>query len=87
MSLGKHAYGLNLQQYTRIIFFDKTWDYAQREQVEHRIYREGQTDDSIYYDLTSNAGLDSLINQNIKKKTNMLQIFKQLTNHELKELL
>ena len=68
MSYGKHSYGLNLQDYNRIVFFDKTWDYAQREQAEHRIYRQGQQDDCIYYDLTGNVGLDALINANIEKK-------------------
>lgn len=87
MSLGKHAYGLNLQDYSRIIFFDKTWDYAQREQAEHRVYREGQSEGCIYYDLTSNAGLDALINANIDKKQNLLQVFKEKSVEELKKLL
>lgn len=84
MSLGKHSYGLNLQDYNRIVFFDKTWDYAQREQVEHRIFRTGQEDDCIFYDLTSNAGLDSLINKNIEKKAGMLDMFKRMGIEELR---
>lgn len=87
MSLGKHSYGLNLQDYTNTIFWDKTWDYAQREQVEHRTYRTGQQQDCIYYDLTSDAGLDKLINQNISKKTDMLRMFKTLSNEALKAIL
>lgn len=87
MSLGKHSYGLNLQDYNRIIFFDKTWDYAQREQVEHRIFRTGQEEDCIYYDFTSNAGLDILINQNINKKADLLDMFKKLSVQELRQLL
>lgn len=87
MSFGKHSYGLNLQEYNRIVFFDKTWDYAQREQVEHRILRQGQEDDCIFYDLTSNAGLDRLINQNIDKKARLLDMFKRLSNEELREVL
>lgn len=87
MSLGKHAYGLNLQAYNRVIFFDKTWDYAQREQAEHRVYRQGQQDDCIYYDLTGNVGLDALINANIEKKQNLLQVFKEKSVEELKKLL
>jgi SNF2 family DNA or RNA helicase len=84
MSLGKHSYGLNLQDFNKIIFFDKTWDYAQREQVEHRIFRTGQIEDCIYYDLTSNAGLDILINQNISKKSSLLEMFKKLSLDQLK---
>ena len=84
-SLGKHSYGLNLQEYNHTIFWDKTWDYAQREQVERRTYRTGQANDCYYYDLTSNAGLDKLINENIKKKSSMLEMFKKMSLNELKE--
>ena len=87
MSLGKHAYGLNLQDYSRVIFFDKTWDYAQREQVERRIYRQGQQRDCIVYDLTGNVGLDRLINNNIEKKQCLLDAFKEKTIDELRVLL
>jgi SNF2 family DNA or RNA helicase len=85
MSYGKHSYGLNLQDYNTIIFFDKTWDYAQREQAERRIYREGQTEDCVYYDLTSNAGLDIMINDNVSKKRNLLDVFKEKSIAELKK--
>lgn len=87
MSLGKHAYGLNLQDYNKVVFFDKTWDYAQREQVERRVYRQGQKKDCVFYDLNSNAGLDSLINQSINKKANLLDQFKKKSTHELKKIL
>lgn len=85
MSLQKHSYGLNLQDYNIIIFWDKTWDYAQREQVERRIYREGQKKDCIYYDLTGNVGLESMINQNIERKRNLLDIFNEKTIEQLKK--
>lgn len=84
MSLGKHSYGLNLQDFNTIVFWDKTWDYAQREQTEHRIYRTGQNKDCVYYDLTSNAGLCKLINENIAKKENLLNAFKKKTIEQLK---
>ncbi len=87
MSLGKHAYGLNLQQYNVVIFFDKTWDYAQREQVEHRVYRGLQHFDCIYYDLTANVGLDQLINASILKKERLLTAFKSKTINELRVIL
>lgn len=86
MSIGKHSYGLNLQDYNIIIHWDKTWDYAQREQIEHRVLRTGQQEDEcIFYDLTSNAGLDALINQNIEKKENLLNAFKMKTVEQLKK--
>lgn len=77
MSLQKHSFGLNLQDYDTIIFWDKTWDYAQREQIERRIFRNGQKNDCIYYDLTGDVGLEKLINQNIERKRTLLDVFKQ----------
>lgn len=86
-SLQKHSYGLNLQDYNIIIFWDKTWDYAQREQAEHRTYRTGQKDNCIYYDLTANTGLDSMMNQNIDKKGVLLNDFKKLSSKQLKQII
>jgi SNF2 family DNA or RNA helicase len=85
---GKHSFGLNLQNYDTIIFFDKTWDYAQREQFEHRISRIGQQSDTCrYINLTGNVGLETLINQNIDKKQSMLNYFKNKSIQEIKEVL
>jgi SNF2 family DNA or RNA helicase len=84
LSWQKHAFGLNLQQYDRIIFFDKVWDYALRDQAEHRIYRTGQTNDVIFYDLTGNVGLEEMINNNIRKKQSLLEYFKK---HSVEELM
>jgi SNF2 family DNA or RNA helicase len=83
-SIAKHSYGLNLQAYNTIIFWDKTWDYAQREQIERRIYREGQKDECTYYDLTGNVGLESMINQNIERKRNLLDVFAEMSVEDLK---
>ena len=84
LSWQKHSFGLNLQQYNRIIFFDKVWDYALRDQAEHRVYRIGQTDDVVFYDLTGNVGLEKLINKNILKKQSLLEYFKK---HSVEELM
>lgn len=84
-SIAKHSYGLNLQAYNTIIFWDKTWDYAQREQIERRIYREGQKDECTYYDLTGNVGLESMINQNIERKRNLLDVFAGMSVEQLKK--
>ncbi len=83
MSWQKHAFGLNLQQYNRVIFFDKVWDYALRDQAEHRVYRVGQQEDCIFYDLTGNVGLEKMINENINKKQNLLEYFKKKSVKEL----
>ena len=84
-SINKHAYGLNLQDYNIIIFWDKTWDYAQREQIERRVFRTGQNVDCVYYDLTGNVGLETMINKNIEKKRNLLDVFAKMSINQLKE--
>jgi SNF2 family DNA or RNA helicase len=85
MSLQKHSYGLNLQDYNVIIFWDKTWDYAQREQIERRIFRTGQNSECVYYDLTGNVGLENMINQNIERKRNLLDVFAGMSVEQLKK--
>lgn len=87
LSFSMHAFGLNLQQYTVTVFFDKIWDYAHRLQAELRTYRQGQKADCLYYDLTGDIGLEHIIDNNIKKKTNMLDYFKSKTIKELKKAL
>jgi len=85
MSLQKHSYGLNLQDYNVIIFWDKTWDYSQREQIERRIFRIGQSSECIYYDLTGNVGLENMINKNIERKRNLLDVFAGMSVEQLKK--
>lgn len=72
---GKDAIGLNLQAYNRIVFFDKTYDYALREQSEARIYRTGQVEDCEYHDITLNTGVDRMIDACIAAKKNLLDFF------------
>lgn len=85
LSYQKHSFGLNLQAYNRIVFFDKIWDYALREQAERRIFRTGQTDECIFYDLTGNVGLEKMIDKNIERKADLLQEFKKLSLEEFKK--
>jgi SNF2 family DNA or RNA helicase len=85
MSLQKHSYGLNLQDYSVIVFWDKTWDYSQREQIERRIFRTGQTSDCIYYDLTGNVGLETMINENIERKRKLLDVFSGMSIEKLRK--
>lgn len=85
MSLQKHSYGLNLQDYNAIVFWDKTWDYAQREQIERRIFRTGQISNCVYYDLTGNVGLEVMINQNIERKRNLLDVFAGMSVEQLRK--
>lgn len=76
ITYGKGSLGLNLQEYKNIIFYEKTWDYAQLEQAKRRIYRLGQNEDCNYYFLTGNVGLEKMINKSIEKKTSLLYLFK-----------
>ncbi|MBC1488618.1 helicase SNF2 [Listeria sp. FSL L7-1485] len=76
-TFAKSAYGLNLQAYNQIIYFDKTFDYSQRDQSERRIYRTGQINDCYYHDLSGNVGLDNIIDSNISQKTNLLHEIKK----------
>lgn len=85
MTYGTGSLGLNLQQYSRIIYFDKTWDYAFREQSEARIYRTGQQNDCEYYDLTGDVGLEKMIDLCITRKTNLVEAFKSGYQKEFTE--
>lgn len=77
ITYGCGAYGLNLQFCKHMIFADHSFDYAQREQAEHRIYRIGQARDVIYYNLWCNSGLERLIKGCLKKKVNLLEEVKK----------
>lgn len=85
LSYGKHSYGLNLQHKSVTVYFDKTWDYAQREQTERRTFRTGQNDDCVYYDLTGDVGLESMIDKNVENKESLLDYFKKVSVEQIKQ--
>lgn len=87
LTYSKHTFGLNMQRFSRMVFFDKTWDYAMRIQMEGRIYRTNQTQPCYYYTLHGDVKLESLFEQNVDKKGKLLQRFKQLSMKQLKEVL
>ena len=76
LSYQKHSFGLNLQEYNVIVFWDKTFDYATIEQAEARIFRIGQTKSCTYIRMQCDCGLDKMIAGNICKKGNMLENLK-----------
>ena len=86
LTYGKGALGLNLQKYKNIVFWDKTWDYAQLEQAKRRIYRIGQTKNVHYYNLTGDVGLEKMMNTCINHKVSLLNMFKQVSRKEIKDL-
>lgn len=88
ITYGCGAFGLNLQFCKNMIFADHTFDYAQREQAESRIYRMGQEYDVNYYNLWCNVGLERLIRASLDKKSNLLAEVKKtiLTKDEIEDL-
>lgn len=87
LSMQKESLGLNLQQYSTTIYFDKVWDYALHLQSTRRTFRTGQEQDCHYYDLTGNIGLENMIDRNIDKKINMSEYLKKVSLEELKKQL
>lgn len=87
LTYGKHSYGLNLQNRNNTIFFDKTFDYAQRLQAENRTYRSGQKKDCQFWDLNTSVGLDKLIDSNIIKKESILENFRKVGLKKIKKIL
>lgn len=85
LSLQKESFGLNLQQFTTTIYFDKVWDYALHLQSTRRTYRTGQEKDCHYYELTGNVGLENLIDENIEKKISMSEYLKKVSLEEIKK--
>ena len=77
LTYGKHSFGLNLQDKNVTIYFDKTFDYSHRIQSEFRTYRLAQQKDCTYYDLTSDTPLDTFIDENIRRKTNISEALKR----------
>ena len=85
LSYQRESLGLNLQDYSYTVYFDKMWDYALRIQAGRRTYRVGQEVNCQYYDLTGNINLERLIDKNIDKKIDMSEYFKRKTKEELKK--
>lgn len=85
LSYQKESLGLNLQQYSNTIYFDKTWDYALRLQAGRRTYRTGQEFDCRYWDLTGDVGLESMIDRNIDRKVSMSEYLKAKTIDEIRK--
>lgn len=83
LSYGMHSFGLNMQAYNVIVFWDQNFDYAPRIQSEHRIYRRGQERTCFFYDLISDMGVDYIISMNIKKKQSMAQYFREKSIEEI----
>lgn len=77
ISYGKHSYGLNLQQYSIMVIWDKTFDYGMYYQILKRIHRKGQDKDCRVFVMNANTPLDEMMDKNIEKKGKLLEAFKK----------
>ena len=78
ITFGCGAFGLNLQFCHNLIFADRTWDYAQMEQAEARVYRLGQEEHVDYHTVyCSSVGIEDMISRNLDRKTGLLDEVKE----------
>ena len=69
---GTGAFGLNLQFCHRMAFLTQTFDYKDKIQAMHRIYRTGQTKDVEIYNFFVDVGLECIIRSSLDKKERTL---------------
>ena len=84
---GSGSMGHNLQFCHNIIYLSQTFDYKDKEQSLHRIYRVGQTKPCNIYNFYIKTGLEKIIKTNLNKKVNILTVIKDhITKDNLKNL-
>lgn len=79
---GVGSMGLNWQFANNIIYFTQTFDYKDKIQSMHRIYRIGQKKDCNIYNFWVNTGLDKLIKKSLDKKENTLNNVEHIISAE-----
>jgi len=77
---GSGSMGHNLQFCNNIIYYSQTFDYKDKEQSLHRIYRIGQINDCNIYNFYINTGLETIIKNNLSKKIDILTAVKMFIN-------
>jgi SNF2 family DNA or RNA helicase len=77
---GSGSMGHNLQFCNNIIYYSQTFDYKDKEQSLHRIYRIGQVNDCNIYNFYINTGLETIIKNNLSKKIDILTAVKMFIN-------
>ena len=75
--------GLNIQDRPYTVYFDQTFDWGDVIQSQHRNYRIGQEQDCRYLNLIGDIGLETLINNNNRKKINMSEYLKKISREQL----
>jgi SNF2 family DNA or RNA helicase len=79
---GVGSMGMNWQFANNIIYFTQTFDYKDKIQSMHRIYRIGQKKDCNIYNFWVNTGLDDLIKKSLDKKQNTLNNVEKIISKE-----
>jgi SNF2 family DNA or RNA helicase len=79
---GSGSMGHNLQFCNNIIYLSQTFDYKDKEQSLHRIYRVGQTKQCNVYNFYINTGLENIIKSSLDKKVNTLATIKNYITKE-----
>ena len=79
---GVGSFGLNLQYANNIIYYTQTFDYKDKVQSMHRIYRTGQKKDCNIYNFWVNTGLDNIIKKSLDKKENTLNNVEKIISAE-----
>lgn len=67
---------ITLNEATHTIFYNNEFKYANRIQAEDRNHRIGQTNSVVYSDILCDHSIDTLINDNLSKKQNIVESFK-----------
>ena len=75
--------GLNIQDRPYTVYFDQKFDWGDVIQSQHRNYRIGQEQDCRYLNLIGDIGLETLINNNNRKKINMSEYLKKISREQL----
>ncbi len=79
---GSGSLGHNLQFCNNIIYLSQTFDYKDKEQSLHRIYRIGQKKQCNIYNFYVNTGLEDIIKSSLDKKINTLAEIKNCISKE-----
>ena len=79
---GVGSVGLNLQFANNIVYFTQTFDFKDKIQSMHRIYRIGQNKDCNVYNFWVNTGLDELIKKSLDKKQSVSENVKRFISKE-----
>lgn len=62
------------------------YNKPEKLEAKRRIFRYGQKHNVNYYMMTGDVGLEQLINNNVKRKNHLLDIFKKASDKEKLEL-